>query len=261
MKSTRILTLIAAAISTAATLHAASFETLHKHCRISPSVDAGKLSLRIDDDDCPSARHCGSNFSTESLSRLTGISIADLGREGSHLTATLVAEAGTFTCAGAVSDNSLEGDAVFTPNPTFVSRMEQMGFTGFDSEKLMACALLNVETDWVRSVQQTGIHGITTDNIIALRIFNVDPDYIHGIVALGYDLPNAEQLIGLRVQGVNAAEVKEIRALGYQPTLDELVQIRIFKITPDFIRRMQARGLKNLTIAKLVQIRIFDLAE
>jgi hypothetical protein len=49
--------------------------------------------------------------------------------------------------------------------------------------------------------------------------------------------------------------------MGYQPTLDELVQMRIFKVTPDFIRRMQARGLKDLTISKLVQIRIFNLAE
>ena len=37
--------------------------------------------------------------------------------------------------------------------------------------------------------------------------------------------------------------------------------MRIFKITPEFIHHMQDRGLNNLTIAKLVQIRIFKLAE
>jgi hypothetical protein len=63
------------------------------------------------------------------------------------------------------------------------------------------------------------------------------------------------------VQHVNPEEVKQIRAMGYQPTLDELIQMRIFKITPDFIHRMQAKGLSNLTISKLVQIRIFQLAE
>ena len=36
---------------------------------------------------------------------------------------------------------------------------------------------------------------------------------------------------------------------------------RIFHITPEFIQRMQGRGLKDLTIAKLVQIRIFKLDE
>jgi hypothetical protein len=99
------------------------------------------------------------------------------------------------------------------------------------------------------------------DNLIALRVFNVDPAYVHSITALGYDLPSADELISLSVQGVNGEEVREIRALGYRPTLDQLVQIRIFKITPDFIQRMQARGFKNLTIDKLVQIRIFKLAD
>jgi hypothetical protein len=37
--------------------------------------------------------------------------------------------------------------------------------------------------------------------------------------------------------------------------------MRIFKVTPDFIQRMEARGLRNLTISKLVQIRIFNLAD
>ena len=74
-------------------------------------------------------------------------------------------------------------------------------------------------------------------------------------------MPSASQLVALKVQGVNAEEVRQIRALGYQPTYDELIQIRIFRITPDFIRNMEARGLKNLTIAKLVKIRIFKLDE
>ena len=52
-----------------------------------------------------------------------------------------------------------------------------------------------------------------------------------------------------------------MRALGLQPSLDELIQMRIFKITPDFIQRMRAKGFNNLTIAKLVQIRIFKLAD
>ena len=102
---------------------------------------------------------------------------------------------------------------------------------------------------------------MNADKLIALRVFNVDPAYIKSMTSLGYQLPTADQLISLKSQGVNAQEAAEIRALGYQPTLDELIQIRIFKITPDFIHRMEDRGLKNLTISKLVQIRIFKLAD
>jgi|HubBroStandDraft_1064217.scaffolds.fasta_scaffold32308_2 hypothetical protein len=240
---------------------AAPLEPLRANCSIGPSEDAGKLSLHVGDRDCAGSRHCDSHFNDESFNRFTGITLADLGREGAHLTATLAAEAGTFTCSGAVHSNWLEGESVFTPDEAFVSRMAQMGFTGLDSEKLMAYAFIGVESEWARSMQQTGIRGLTADNLLALRIFKADPAYIQSITSLGYEMPNADQLIGLKVQGVDPAEVREIRSLGYQPTLDELVQIRIFKITPDFIRRMQARGLKNLTIAKLVQIRIFKLAD
>jgi len=55
--------------------------------------------------------------------------------------------------------------------------------------------------------------------------------------------------------------VRQYRALGYQPNADELIQMRIFKVTPDFIQRMSQRGLGKLTISKLVQIRIFKLAD
>lgn len=261
MNSSQRLAAIALLALAVAALHAYSLEPLRANCSIGPSENAGKLSLQVGDLDCAGSRHCGSHFSDESFNRFTGVSLADLGNEGAHLTATLTAEAGTFTCSGTVHDNWLKGDSVFTPDTAFVARMDQMGFTGLDSEKLMAYAFIGVESGWARSMQQTGIRGITTDNLLALRIFKADPAYIKSITDLGYEMPNADQLIGLKVQGVDPAEVREIRALGYQPTLDELVQIRIFKITPDFIRRMQARGLKNLTIAKLVQIRIFKLAD
>ena len=255
--------LLAVAIVLAApiTLHSASLAPLHQNCSISVNDEGRGFRLQIDRGDCEGSRRCGSNFSNDTVSRLTGMTMADLGREGAKLTATLAAEPGTFTCSGTVRDAELDGESTFTPDEGFISRMERMGFSGFDSEKLLAYALVGVESKWVESMQHTGVQGMTVDNLIALRIFKIDPEYIHGITSLGYEMPDADKLIALKVQGVNAEEVRQIRALGYQPTLDELIQIRIFKITPEFIHRMQDRGLKNLSIAKLVQIRIFKLDE
>ncbi len=261
MSFSKLIGTISGVATLTLTLHAASIAPLHARCTIGASEDAGKFKVEIDKGDCEGMNHCGSNFSNESLSRFTGITLGDLSREGANLTATLSEEAGIFTCSGKVHDGELSGSSMFTPDPGFVEKMDQMGYGGLDSEKLQAYAFLGVGSAWVRSIKETGVRGINIDNLIALRIFRVDPDYVHGITALGYDLPNADQLIGLKVQGVNTEEVRQIRALGFQPTLDELVQIRIFHITPDFIHRMQDRGLKNLTIGKLVQIRIFKLDE
>jgi len=252
------LTVVFAAASL---LRAANLEPIHENCAIGPGEKAGTLRLQISDDDCHGKRSCGNNRSDVPMSRFTGISLAELGNAGAHLTATLAAEAGTLTCTGTVSGSELNGNAVFTPDAGFVARMQAMGFSGYDSEKLLAYALLNVESEWAQSLQQTGVQELTIDNLIALRVFNVDPAYVHSITALGYPMPTADNLVAMGSQGVNADEVREIRAMGYQPTFDQLIQIRIFKITPDFIHRMQARGFKNLTLDKLVQIRIFKLAD
>jgi len=257
----RSTTLILAVAAISLTLSAQSFAPLRAKCEITTSTDAGKLSLRVIDRDCPSDQHCGSHFNSDLMNRFTGITTADLARDGAHITATLAGEAGTFTCTGTVHDEALYGDALFTPDAAFVDRMGKLGFTGYDSQKLQAYTLLDVTSEFARSLQQANIKDVTTDNLIALRIFKIDPAYAQSFVSMGYEQPDADKLIALKVQGVNGEEVRQIRALGLKPTLDELIQIRIFKITPDFVHRMQDRGLKDLTIAKLVQIRIFKLDE
>ena len=252
---------VLAALSASAAMQAARLEPLHQYCTIGISENGG-FSVRVSDRPCADRYRCdGGNFDHDPFAGLTGITIADLARDGSHLTASYTAEAGSFTCTGDVRNAELRGESNFTPDAGFVDRMEKLGFTGYDTEKLMAYAFIGVDSGWTKAMQQTGIHGMTSDNLLALRIFKADPEYIKSITAMGYEMPDADKLVGLKVQGVNAEEVREIRAMGYQPTLDELIQIRIFKVTPDFIRRMQARGFKNLTLEKLVQIRIFNLAD
>jgi hypothetical protein len=261
MISPRWLATLASIVLTASTGRALTLAPIHAQCSIGPSDHAGQFSLRVWEGDCDGDRHCSSNFNHDPFSRLSGITRADLARDGATLTATMAAEAGTFTCAGTVQEGMLTGNATFTPDQAFVDRMEHMGFSGYTTEKLEGYAFIGVESAWVKSLQQTDVKGLTTDNLLALRIFNVDPEYIRSITGLGYAMPDADKLIALRVQKVDPEEVRQIRALGLQPTLDELIQIRIFGITPEFVRNMQSRGLKDLTIAKLVQIKIFKLDE
>jgi hypothetical protein len=235
--------------------------TLTGSCSITATSNETQADLRLERSGCEGNRNCSSNQTQEPLSAFSGFALADLQREGAHLDARIRAEAGVLTCSGAVHDGRLSGDFTFVPDPAFVDRMLQMGFHDLESEKLQAYTLFNIGIAWVRSLQAAGVSGLDSGNLIALHIFHVDTDYIRSLNALGYPTPDAGKLIALRVQHVNPEEVKQIRDLGYQPTLDELIQMRIFKVTPDFIHRMQARGLNNLTISKLVQIRIFNLAE
>jgi hypothetical protein len=235
--------------------------TLSGSCSITATSNEAEADLRLERAGCEGKGNCSSSQTQEPLSTFSGFALADLQREGAHVEAMIRAEAGTITCSGAVHDGRMSGAFTFVPDPAFVDHMVQMGFRDLEAEKLEAYTLFRIGTAWVHSLQVAGVSGLDSGNLVALRIFRVDGDYIHSLTALGYPTPDAEKLVALRVQRVDPEEVKEIRALGYQPTLDELIQMRIFHITPDFIHRMQAKGLNDLTISQLVQIRIFKLAE
>jgi len=240
-------------------------QELRGRCKISASTNMSdglpRFQVKLERSPCPQDSGCNDTDTQEPEDAFTGISLADLNREGARIQAVLRAEAGTLTCTGAIHDSELAGEFLFEPSQAFVTRMKQLGITGLDSEKLETYTLFRIEAGWVQSLQTAGVTGIDAGNLIALKIFKADADYVHSLGALGYAPPTAGKLIALKVHKVDPAEVRELRTLGYQPTLDQLIQMRIFKVTPEFIRSMQARGFKDLTISKLVQIRIFKLDE
>jgi hypothetical protein len=256
--------LLAAVFSFTTTLLPAQDQlpSLHGHCSLAPATDPGRVRFEIEEG-CEGDRSDCHNHDSDNmpLSSFTGITLGDFEHEGARLDAVLAAEAGRLTCSGVVHDLTLQGDFTFAPDPAFVARMGQMGFTGFDSHKLEAYTLFHIEAAWIGSLQSAGVAGMDTDKILALRIFKVDAAYVRDMDALGFPHLPADKLIAFKVHGVNPGEVRQYRSLGYQPDADQLIQMRIFKVTPDFIERMQARGLGDLTISKLVQIRIFNLAD
>lgn len=259
-----LLSALVAAGATTVCLAQEQYPSLHGHCTIAPGMEEGQVRFELEEGNCGDGDHqdCHNHESDSMLlSDFSGFTLADLQREGARLDAVISAEAGKLICSGTVHGLTLSGDSTFVPNPAFVAQMNQMGFSNFDSRKLEAYTLFHIETSWIRSLQAEGVSEMDSGNIIALRIFKVDADYVRGMAALGYPRLAAGKLIAFKVQGVNPEEVRQYRALGYQPTADELIQMRIFKVTPDFIQRMSARGLGKLTISKLVQIRIFKLAD
>ncbi len=244
----------------ASLLHASTMDKLQGNCVIRAAEQADRAQLELQRTDCK-REDCGDQNTMEPWSVLRGLTPDSLRHEGTHADATISAEAGTLTCSGTVHDMRLVGTYAFAPDERFVARMQDAGFEGLDSEKLEAYTLFQINMAWIESLKRAGVTGLNTDNLIALRIFKAEDAYVRELAGLGYAAPPADQLIALKVQGVDPAEVKQVRALGLNPDMDELVQMRIFKITPEFIRRMQSKGLEKLTIAKLVQIRIFKLAE
>ena len=275
---TTFLTIFATATSPIPSL-GQTLETLRGTCAIAVSLNSDELEIRLergtcrhnpdgsrDDHDSRSETdRCNSNEMQLPSNTFTGFIQSDLARDGAHIDAAINAEAGTLTCSGTIHNFKLSGDFTFTPNAAFAARMLKLGIQGITSQNMQTYTLFHVQAANIEALQKAGVTDIDAKNLASMAIFKVDPAFVESIRALGYPTPPAKKLVDLKIFKVTPEEVRQIRALGYQPTLDELIKMRIFKVTPSFIEDMRKRGFgtsaQDLTIAKLVKIRIFKLAE
>jgi len=199
--------------------------------------------------------------STIAWDRWTGVSPQLLQGQDAALTARMTAEAGELECAGTVHDGALAGRYHFTPSTTFIQGMASLGFDSITPRKQLGFLMLDVTTAWAKQMQGLGVTDLSTNKLMGLRALHVDAAYIHDMAAAGYPELRANKLTQMKAVGVTPDKVREARSLGFQPTEQELIQMSIFKIDRPFVERMRAKGLTDLTLAKLIKIKIFKLEE
>ena len=205
-------------------------------------------------------RDCGSSENSNiSWSRWTGVSPAELGHEGAQLTGVMKGEAGELTCSGTVHDGVLAGRYQFTPSAVFVQKMSSMGFDEITDRKQEGMLMLDVTTAWVQQMKDAGVTDMSTGKLMGLRALHVDVDYIHAMAAAGFPELRANKLTEMKAVGVTPEKAKDAREMGFNPSEQDLVQMSVFKIDRPFVDRMRARGLKDLTLSKLIQIKVFKL--
>lgn len=193
--------------------------------------------------------------------RWTDVSAQSLQTEGSRVAAHLVGDAGDLTCEGTVHDGVLAGRFHFNASPAFATKMAELGFDGITPHKQLSFLILDVSIAWTKEMKSLGVTDLTVNKLDGLRALHVDGDYIRAMAAAGYPELRAGKLTEMKAVGVTPEKAREAKTLGFQPTEQELVQMSIFKIDRPFVERMRARGLEDLTLAKLIKIKIFKLED
>ena len=236
-------------------------------CSMTAGRNDSKMEFSWQRGDCKPEKNCHEGDSDMSWSRWSGVTPADLQHEGASIDARMKGEAGEMRCIGTVHASEMHGTYSFTPDMEFTHRMEALGFSFPNqtaqqtNDRLQGYVMLDITIEWAKAMKDAGVQGMSAENIMGLRALGVDSAYVHGMATAGYPELDAGKLTGMKAVGVSPEKVQQIRALGYSPTQDELIQMSVFKIDAPFVERMKARGLNNLTIAKLVQIKVFKLDE
>ena len=245
---------------------ACSAQTIAGMCMISASQQPGKPSvaeLMLTESNCNKDTEGCVSMSNTNLewTRWSGISQQTLQSDATKVSAHMLGDAGDLACDGTVHEGVLAGRFRFTANASFASTMAAMGFEGITPRKQLSFLMLDVTPAWAKSMQSLGVTELSTSKLTGLRALHVDADYIHAMAAAGYPELRAGKLTQMKAGGVTPDKVRDARAMGFQPNEAELIQMSIFKIDRPFVERMRARGLNDLTLAKLIKIKIFKLEE
>jgi beta-lactamase regulating signal transducer with metallopeptidase domain len=145
--------------------------------------------------------------------------------------------------------------------PEYARSMAQLGFGKPSAEDLVACKIHGVTPEYIAQLKQQGLEVKNLQEAISYRIFQVTPEFAAGMKAAGFDGLTSKELLPMRIQGVTPEYARDIKHQFPNATADDLVKTRIFHIDAGFIASAKQHGFNNLSLEKLVQLRISGLLD
>jgi beta-lactamase regulating signal transducer with metallopeptidase domain len=145
--------------------------------------------------------------------------------------------------------------------PEYAAAMSQLGFGKLSADDLIACKIQGVTPEYISQLKQGGLEVKDIHQIISFRIFEVTPEFVAGMKAAGFSGLNSDQLVAMRVQGVTPEYARSIAQQFPGATSDDLVKTRIFNIDAAFIESAKKHGFTDLSLDKLVKLRISGILD
>jgi len=145
--------------------------------------------------------------------------------------------------------------------PDYARSMASVGFGKPSADDLIACKIHQVTPEYIAQLKQQGFEVKSLHDAISYHIFQVTPEFAAGMKAAGFDKLTSKQILAMRVQGVTPDYAREIKKKFPDATAEDLVKTRIFRIDSAFIAEAEKHGFKNLSLEKLVQLRISGLLD
>ncbi|HEY3626595.1 MAG TPA: M56 family metallopeptidase [Terracidiphilus sp.] len=140
--------------------------------------------------------------------------------------------------------------------PEYARAMGQLGFGKLSADDLIACKIQGVSADAIAEFKKQGLEVNSIHDAISYRIFAVTPEFAEGMSKAGFKNLDSKKLVALRVQGVTPEYAQSIAQQYPGATVDDVIKTKIFNINSDFIAQAKAHGFTNLSLEKLVQLRI-----
>jgi Zn-dependent protease with chaperone function len=145
--------------------------------------------------------------------------------------------------------------------PEYAAAMNKLDFGKLSAHDLVSCKVQGVDPAVIAEMKRQGLEVKTIHDAISYKIFSVTPEFIAGMKAAGFTNLTSKQLVNLRVQGVTPDYARSITKEFPGATVDDIVKTKIFNIDGDFIASAKAHGFGNLSLEKLVKLRISGILD
>lgn len=145
--------------------------------------------------------------------------------------------------------------------PEYAKAMAGLGLGTPTVDDLIAMKVQDVDAGDAAKMRAEGLDVHSFHDLITDRIFQVTPEFINGMRDAGFDHIAAHDLVSMRIQDVTPEFAKSAKAQFPGVTVQNLIQMRIFKIDDAFIASAKRHGFTDLTIDKLVKLRISGILD
>jgi hypothetical protein len=217
-----------------------------------------------------------------SLDSFRGFSLAMLATPG-PAKFEYVTDAGRLLCEGRFLMGRGSGTYTFTPDPGFVSALQQMGYDAPDNEQLFSMLMMDItrafareirdaglrasindllqlrmhaiNMDYIRQARQAGYQNLTAEDLVQLRIHGVETAFLRDLNAAGYDL-HAADIVQLRIHGVDSGYMRELKSYGLKPDASDLTQMRMHGVMPEYLKGLKDAGYESLRAEEVDQLRM-----
>ena len=144
--------------------------------------------------------------------------------------------------------------------PEYARAMGQLGLGKPTADQLVACKIQGVSPEAIAEMKKQGFEVKSFDDAVSFRIFDVTPEFIAGMKSAGFEV-DSKQAVALRVQGITPEYARSIKQQYPTANVDDLLQTKIFNIDADFIAQAKRHGFNDLSLKKLVQLRISGIMD
>lgn len=145
--------------------------------------------------------------------------------------------------------------------PEYAKSMAEAGYGKPSAQDLISLKIFGITPETIKRMREQGVAPASLHDLISYSIFKVTPEYASSMKEAGFGTIPPQKLLQLRIQGVTPEYARSIRQRYPEVTVDQLVQLKIFRIDDAFIASAKSHGFDQLSLEKLVQLRISGLLD